>query len=77
MTEIYCVLCERKHSDSTWRYTHGGWICSKWFTPSKKINTMESRSLRPDGSVATGLEGIRLRDRRLKAQQESEKLDKL
>jgi hypothetical protein len=71
MKKIYCMYCGIKHTDFNWRLSPGaeGWYCSRWFRPRKRIDPLTSRSLRPDGSVATGLEGIRLRDRRLKAQE--------
>lgn len=69
MKKIDCLYCGYAHTNPAWRYAHGGWMCSKWFTPRKRVNGIESRSMRPDGSIATGLEGIRIRDNRLRSQE--------
>jgi len=54
------------------------WLCDTCY-PFARLNSwselekLQSRSLRPDGSVAIGREGIRLTDEKLRKQEYNEK----
>jgi len=76
MSRMYCTGCKKTHSDWHWRSTEGkkGWQCRKWFTGSVSVpQGVETRASRPDGTIASGLEGIRILDARMKAQEQGEK----
>jgi len=34
MKQIYCTMCNKKHTAFNWKYTGTGWYCDKWFKPT-------------------------------------------
>ena len=70
--KMFCNFCVEEHDDTRWRGSLDGWVCGKWFTPTKPANAIKNRALRPDGSVATGREAERMRDVRRRAQEQTQ-----
>lgn len=67
-----CDVCGKPASSL--KLTDLGWVCRDcysgvWLEPWSARDKIRSRVLMPDGKVATGMRGLRIRDQRLKAQE--------
>lgn len=77
-SENFCFVCQKKHKYYEWQYstieTEKGKkdiaVCGIYAIKVgwSAVEKIKSRTLMPDGTVLTGMDGIRARERGLKAQ---------
>lgn len=44
MSKIFCVQCNQEHEDHTWKLIDKGWICRKYFNPSRPAEFVPERT---------------------------------